>query len=143
MVYRTQCQWMDPLLPGSEKKLCKDYNWFLNLFVVHLCIMHSVWPNWAKFRHFGTLLKHWPFWKHLFSICINFELNLAILHVIGQTFIVLKGKIINKHSSRLVTLHVLYVCLEDIFLYFKMSWIHPYWTRQHRIFRMNKPSTSF
>ena len=39
-----------------------------------------------------------------FLQCHNFELNLVNFTCFGQIFIILKGKILNKHSCHLVTL---------------------------------------
>ena len=36
-----------------------------------------VWPDLAKFCHFGIALKTWPFWKCSFSIWKHFVLTLA------------------------------------------------------------------
>ena len=65
----------------------------------------SVWPDWAKFRHFVTLLKHSGHFESVHLVfAIIFSLIWQTSHVIVQIFIVFNGKILNKHYSHMVTL---------------------------------------
>ena len=65
----------------------------------------AVWPDLAKFRYFGMMLKHFGHFE-LVHLVFGKILNLLwyILNVILQIFVIVIGQMLNKSRSHLVTL---------------------------------------
>ena len=59
-------------------------------------VMLPVWPDLAKFRHIGKHLNFGQYLECFFRIWQNFETTLANFYDIGQMFIAVNGRILNK-----------------------------------------------
>ena len=102
-------------LPISRQSVEKERERYLfNFFQIKLFLRAeewsvecTVWPDLAKFRHFGKILKAVGNFERAYLV-LGKSLNLLwqILNDFWQTFIGLKGQILNKYSSHLVTLGV-------------------------------------
>ena len=81
------------------RSILENLNWRLSTFIAHwnIIVPTAVWPDMAKFCHFGTMLKHFGHFECVHLVFAKIlSLFWQICYAIEQIFICINSQVLNK-----------------------------------------------